>query len=135
MTDANRHSNARAELAIANDALRVARAALELGIARDAMSRAYYAVFHAARALLLLAGVEPKTHAGVLRMFGELWVKAGKIDSSQTLVLTRLQAYRLASDYAYSFEVQPDDVHAELVAAEHFVGLAERLVAPDEVGV
>lgn len=83
MTDANRHSNAHAELAIANDALLVARAALELGIVRDALSRAYYAVFHAARALLLLAGVEPKTHAG----------------------------------------------------AEHFVALAERLVAADEVGV
>lgn len=73
MTEQNRIGNAEGELAVARDALRVARAALELEIARDALSRAYYAAFHAACALLLLEGVEPETHSGVIGMFSAHW--------------------------------------------------------------
>jgi uncharacterized protein (UPF0332 family) len=98
MTRENAIVNAQNELAVARDASRVARAALELGIARDALSRAYYSAFHAARALLLLDGIEPKTHSGVLGMFSAHWVKTGRMESAQVLVLTRLQSYRLASD-------------------------------------
>lgn len=65
MTNENRLLNATAELAAADDALKVARAAVGLGIARDAMSRTYYAAFHAARSLLLLEGLEPKTQARI----------------------------------------------------------------------
>jgi uncharacterized protein len=129
MTRENAIVNAQNELAVARDASRVARAALELGIARDALSRAYYSAFHAARALLLLDGIEPKTHSGVLAMFSAHWVKTGRMESAQVLVLTRLQSYRLASDYAYSFDVQPGDVQGELDAAERFVALAAALVA------
>jgi uncharacterized protein (UPF0332 family) len=129
MTRENAIVNAQNELAVARDASRVARAALELGIARDALSRAYYSAFHAARALLLLDGIEPKTHSGVLGMFSAHWVKTGRMESAQVLVLTRLQSYRLASDYAYSFDVQPGDVQGELDAAERFVALAAALVA------
>jgi uncharacterized protein len=129
VTDDNRLTNAQSEIAIARDAARVARAALELGIARDALSRAYYAVFHAVRALLLLDGLEPKTHQGVIRLFSDQWIKTGRIASSQMLVLTRLQSYRLASDYSYSFDVRPDDVEAELDAAERFVVQAGEIVA------
>lgn len=128
MTEQNRVANAQSELAVARDALRVARAALQLGIARDALSRAFYAAFHAARALLLLDGIEPKTHSGVMGMFSAHWVRTGRVESAQMLVLTRLQSYRLASDYAYSFDVQVADALGEIDAAERFVELAARLV-------
>jgi uncharacterized protein len=128
MTGDNRAANARAELASARDALRVAAAALGLGIRRDAMSRTYYAVFHAARALLLLEGLEPKTHGGVARMVGEHLVRAGKLDAHSGLVVTRLQAYRQASDYSYVFEIDEADAKMELMAAEAFVERASKAV-------
>lgn len=126
MTGANRAANARAEINAARDALRVAEAALGLGIRRDAMSRIYYAVFHAARALLLLEGVEPKTHAGVGRMLAEHLVRAGKLDAHAGLLVTRLQAYRQASDYSYAFEIDASDATNELAAARAFVDRAAR---------
>jgi uncharacterized protein len=129
MTDENCRANAQSELAVGRDAARVARAALELGITRDALSRAYYAVFHAVRALLLLDGLEPKTHSGVARLFSEHWIKTRRIDSRQMLVLTRLQSYRLASDYSYAFDVQPADVAGEIDAAEVLVELAAAIVS------
>jgi uncharacterized protein (UPF0332 family) len=85
------------------------------------MSRAYYAVFHAARALLLLEGAEPKTHAGVARMIGEQLVRSGKLDAKSALRFTRLQAYRQASDYAYAFAIDLDDARRELAEAKAFV--------------
>jgi uncharacterized protein (UPF0332 family) len=98
MTRENRIANARAEIVSARDALRVAEAALGIGVRRDAMSRAYYAIFHAARALLLLEGVEPKTQSGVARMLGEELVRAGKLDAKSGLLFTRMQAYRSVDD-------------------------------------
>lgn len=129
MTGENRIANARSEIEAARDALRVAHAALSLGICRDAMSRAYYAVFHAARALLLLEGIEPKTHAGVQRMLGEHLVRAGTIPAHDGLLVTRLEAYRKASDYAYAFVIDVADATKEIEAARAFVERASATVA------
>jgi uncharacterized protein (UPF0332 family) len=120
--------NARAEMGAALDALKAADALLGLGVLRDAMSRAYYAAFHSARALLLLEGHEAKTHAGVARLFGDHVIAEGRMDRRHTLVLTRLLAYGQASDYAYSFEVAPEDVRDEVDAAREFVERAKVLV-------
>jgi uncharacterized protein (UPF0332 family) len=122
MTRENRIANARAEIASARDALRVAEAALGIGVRRDAMSRAYYAIFHAARALLLLEGVEPKTHSG------EELVRAGKLDAKSGLLFTRMQAYRQASDYAYVFAIDAEDARKELDEARTFVERAASAV-------
>jgi uncharacterized protein (UPF0332 family) len=128
VTGENRLANAVAEVAAARDALRVAEAALALGIRRDAMSRAYYAVFHAARALLLLEGIEPKTHPGVLRMLGEHLLRAGKLDAGFLALFTRLQAYRQASDYGYAFDVDATEVVREIESARTFVDRAAAAV-------
>ncbi len=64
----NRKENAAREAALGDDALRAAEALLALQLYNDAVSRAYYAAFHHARALLLLDGLEPKTHRGVFAL-------------------------------------------------------------------
>ncbi len=128
MTGENRITNARAEIAAAHDALKVADAALGLGAFRDAMSRAYYAAFHAARAMVLLCGVEPKTHSGLMHLLNEHLIRTGEIERRFNLVLTRLYAYREASDYAYSFELGGDDVSKEIAAARELLAVAERRV-------
>jgi uncharacterized protein len=124
VTGANRLANARAELAAARDAERVAEAALELGIVRDALSRTYYAAFHAARALLLLEGIEPRTHAGVQRMLGEHCVRTGRIAPALATTFAELQAFRQAADYAVSIDVDLDSARAQLSAAREFVTAA-----------
>jgi len=88
VTEANRRDNARNEAALGDDALRAADALLGLGLPNDAVSRAYYAAFHYARALLLTEGLEPKTHRGVVDLLiehferGDIWretSKAGRV--------------------------------------------------------
>ena len=46
----------------------------------EAISEAYYAMFHAAKALLALRGIYPKTHAGVVSQFGLQFVTEGLIE-------------------------------------------------------
>ena len=128
MTGENRVANACAEIVAARDALRVAEAAVSLGAFRDAMSRAYYAAFHAARAMVLLCGVEPKTHSGLVHLMNEHLIRTGEIERRFNLVLTRLYAYREASDYAYSFELGGDDVNKEIAVARELLDVAVRRV-------
>lgn len=128
MSPENRLANARADLQAAHDALRIADAALSLGVLRDAMSRAYYAAFHAARALVLVHGLEPRTHAGLFHLFNEHVIRPGQLEPRFNLVLTRLQAYRQASDYAYAFVMSPEDVTAEIAAARELVERAQKIV-------
>jgi len=58
------------QLALAEECLEEARLLLAKGFYRGAASRAYYSMFHAARALLAAKNIAPKKHSGVLRMLG-----------------------------------------------------------------
>lgn len=132
MTGPNRLANATSEISSASDPLRVARAALAMGAVRDALSRAYYAAFHAARALVLLQGLEPKTHGGLSRLFNEHVIRTGQLEPRFNLVLSRLQSYRQSSDYAYDFAVGADDAALEIEAAAELVDRARKIVAAAE---
>ncbi|WP_250638327.1 HEPN domain-containing protein [Thermococcus siculi] len=52
------------ELEVAEEELSSAYILFEHGKYRDSISRAYYSMFHAARALILLKGMTPKKHSG-----------------------------------------------------------------------
>ena len=56
---------------------RAANLLLENNMFSEARSEAYYAMFHAAKALLALRGIYPKTHAGVVSQFGLQFVTEG----------------------------------------------------------
>ncbi|WP_203218960.1 HEPN domain-containing protein [Geoglobus acetivorans] len=60
----------RDHLALAGECLEEAENLLSGGLYRGAVSRAYYSMYHAARALLLTKNIAPKKHAGVLKMLG-----------------------------------------------------------------
>jgi uncharacterized protein (UPF0332 family) len=62
-----RIETAAAELVQAERSLRSSRVLLSDGDASGAVNRLYYALYHAARALLIAEGVEiPKSHAGLI---------------------------------------------------------------------
>lgn len=57
--------------------LRVAEKLLRDGEYEDAVSRAYYAMYHAAKAALATVNVFPKTHEGVVSEFGRRLILTG----------------------------------------------------------
>lgn len=56
-----------------------ARGLRTLGHPDGVLSRAYYAVFHAARALLVSLGLEIKSHRAVLNQMSDHFVRTGRL--------------------------------------------------------
>ena len=128
MTEANRLANARAEAALGDDALRAASALVELGLHNDAVSRAYYAAFHYARALLLVGGLEPKTHRGVVSLLLEHYEKPGRLEPGAVSILARLKTFRGLADYDASARLAKERAETEVAAARLFVEKARALM-------
>jgi len=93
------------EIDMADEKLESAKYLLEGEFYRDCVSRAYYSMFHAAKAILLLKGVEPKTHKGVLRMFGLHLVKESDVDIYLGKALSYAREVREDSDYGVSISI------------------------------
>jgi uncharacterized protein (UPF0332 family) len=128
VTDENRLSNARAEAALGDDALKAATALLQLGLFNDAVSRAYYAAFHHARALLLLRGLEPKTHEGVISLLALHFEQTGLLSSEALSVLARLQTFRSLADYDAGSRIAADRAADEVEAARGFIASTSKLL-------
>ncbi|RME69626.1 MAG: HEPN domain-containing protein [Nitrospirae bacterium] len=71
-------SNVRMEKAL--EFLRDAKANFKEGRFRTSVNRAYYAALNAARSLLILEGVNPESHEGVVTMLSLRFVKPGLMD-------------------------------------------------------
>jgi len=109
------------ELVRARKALLAAKILLEKQLFEDCISRAYYAVLHAAKAALSLDGVEPDTHEGVRRMFGLYLVKTGKIEKEFAKILKAEQEDREIGDYEVNIEIEEDTARKRVDDAEKFV--------------
>jgi len=67
-----RHPQVQAEWRRAQKALQAAELLQQHGLVEDAISRAYYAIMHAAKAALLVHDVIAESHAAVRRLFGQV---------------------------------------------------------------
>ncbi|MDX2092448.1 MAG: HEPN domain-containing protein [Kofleriaceae bacterium] len=124
MTEELRRTNIRDEIARAEDALKAAEALIPLALFADAISRSYYGVFHALRALAFTRGIEPRTHAGVIHVFNTEFVRTGLFPSSFNRTLSGLQRSRELADYDAAVVFSEPDARAELVDARAFVTAA-----------
>ena len=117
MTEDGRRDSALAELALAAEELRAADTLLQAGMPRVALTRAYYAVFHSARAMLFSSGFEPRTHGGTAHLFNLHIVKEGRVGPEASRILARLQKFREEADYAQAFVVDDAGAREEIDAA------------------
>jgi uncharacterized protein (UPF0332 family) len=62
-------------------------------------SRAYYAMFYAASALLASKGISRSKHSGIHSAFGQYFVKPGLIEPQYSRMLVNAFNVRLDSDY------------------------------------
>lgn len=68
------------DIALARETLGAAEYLMRGRYYNDAVSRAYYAMFYAARALLASRDIHPKGHKGLILQFGLEFVKTGYIE-------------------------------------------------------
>jgi uncharacterized protein (UPF0332 family) len=120
VTDENRRENARLEIARAETTLRAAEALLALGLWNDAASRAYYAAFHCASALLMRLGLQARTHRGVHALLKQHVVEPGLLAGEHLARLSRLQERRSVADYRAAEHVTEEQAIAVVADARAF---------------
>jgi uncharacterized protein (UPF0332 family) len=99
MTEPFRAEEVQAELLRAEKSLDAVRSLLKENFLEDALSRAYYAILHAARAVLLAEGVSVSSHRAVRRLFGSHLIKPGKLAVRLAKILAEEQDDRFLADY------------------------------------
>lgn len=110
-----------ASLKRANEALRGARILLEEGELYGAVSRIYYAVFHAAKAMLYSKGFKAKSHSGLRALFGEHIIKPGIMSREYSDTLRDVFDSRQLSDYEVYAEFDRYEVGTLADKAERFL--------------
>lgn len=115
-------------LELARNSLDAAGLLEEAGHHGFAASRAYYAMFYVAEALLLDRGLSYSKHGAVVAAFGEHFVKTGVVASQFHRSLIRAMAVRHAGDYAGPGSVTTEEASAQIQRAQEFLGLGERLL-------
>ena len=116
------------------------RAANSLGAAQvcwhsrfyaDAVSRAYYAILHAAKAALLLQDVAAESHAAVKRLFGQHLVRPGLIEAEWSAILGQSLDLRIISDYDVERPFTEVDAREACDRAEVFLARMRTLLLAD----
>jgi uncharacterized protein (UPF0332 family) len=118
-------------LARARDSVQAARGTLRDGFPDFAASRAYYAMFYVAEALLAHLGESYRSHAAVIAAFGRLYAKTGEIDTMYHQWLIAAQNLRNIGDYGVEAHVSDEQAALTCDWAEEFIRAAERWL--DEV--
>jgi len=101
--------------------LGAAKKLLELGEYEDAVSRAYYCIFHAAKAALASENLFPKSHEGTLREFGLRFVKERKLSRELGVIFSDAKSLRETADYASRPVLGLEDAEWVVGAAERFL--------------
>ncbi|HET7330325.1 HEPN domain-containing protein [Dyella sp.] len=122
----NRILNPASLMAKAERACASARLLCEAGDAEGACNRAYYAMFDAARAALLISGAPVradigKTHGGLISAFSEHLIKTNLVPKDIGRLLKRAEEIRLVADYTGDL-IEPNDANELVDQAEAFVG-------------
>jgi uncharacterized protein (UPF0332 family) len=78
-------------------------------------------MFHAARALLYLYGVEPRTHEGVIREFSRIIIEEKLMDKKFGRNLRQTFEMRESSDYRVGVIFEEEDAKDVLEKAKEFV--------------
>ena len=94
----------------------------------DAISRAYYAMFHAAKALLLTRHIEISTHSGVINLLGKHFVKSKQLEIIYAKMLTYAKELRENGDYETEVELSSEDAEQVLKDARDFLKKVEELI-------
>jgi uncharacterized protein (UPF0332 family) len=112
----------------AKENLRGARINYEQGLPKIAASRAYYAMFYAAQALLFGEGQEFSKHSAVIAAFGNRFAKTGRVPATLHRYLIEAQEFRNKADYKLGAIIAANVVELQIEHAREFVTTVEQLL-------
>jgi uncharacterized protein (UPF0332 family) len=117
-----------AKLERAEQSIQAARQMAAGGFDDFAASRAYYAAFYAATAVLLREGLELSKHSAVIASIHQRFVKTGKLTKEHGKSLNWLFEVRNVGDYGGTEHVSRTQVEQAIRAAEEFLSAIKALL-------
>ena len=91
-----------------------------------AVSRAYYAMFYCAEALLLSLGMAFSSHSAVISAFGREFAKSGLVPQHLHRFLKNAEDMRTDGDYALAADISRESAEEQVAHAEEFLSEAQR---------
>jgi len=132
MNHENYTSEIQANLERASQAIKAAEGLLSDGFPDFAASRAYYAAFYAATALLLKEGLEFSKHSGVIAEVHKRFIKTGKLKKQFGKDLNWLFELRSIGDYGVDVHVPQQEAEQAINTARSFIQKARSLIRKTE---
>ena len=93
----------------------------DAGDNESSVSRAYYAMFYSAEAILLTKDMSFSSHGGVISAFGKHFIKTDIFPREMGRELNRAFEKRQLGDYAYTFIISGKETEIILVSSREFV--------------
>jgi len=117
-----------ANLERAKKSIQAAQKMITYGYYDFAASRAYYAAFYAATAILLSEELTFRKHSGVIAFIHREFIKTGKVSQNHGKNLNWLFELRNIGDYGVTIHVSQQDAEKAVEAAEGFVNAIKTLL-------
>ena len=117
--DALQRDYARYRLERAKEDLEAARLLFDSGNYRIANNRAYYAIFHAMRAVLVFDNFDSSKHSGIIAEFRRKYIKEGIFPAEISKMIGSAFTIRNASDYDDMFIASRTDTEEQISNAEY----------------
>ena len=118
----------KALLSKAQESLAAAKLLRSQGYHGFAASRAYYAMFYVAEALLASLGQSFSSHGGVIGAFGREFAKTEKLDPKFHRWLIDGQDARNVGDYGVGVEITEDQANELVDHADEFIRIVHEYI-------
>ncbi len=128
MLEENRKDLCRYRIEKAYECLKSADALSNIEDFATAANRAYYAMFHAMRAVMALDGEDRKKHSGVVSYFQEKYIKSGVFDKQFSYAIKNAFLVRQESDYEDFYIVSKADAIEQIENAKQFVAAVDEYI-------
>lgn len=112
----------------AGEDLEAAHLLFDAGNYRIANNRAYYAMFHAMRAVLVFDNFDSSKHSGIIAEFRRRYIKEGVFPAQISKMIGSAFTIRNASDYDDMFIASKSDTEEQIHNAEYVYKLLRDFV-------
>lgn len=116
-----------------HEALLDARLMYDNGRYKNALNRAYYAIFHAIRAVNALTGFDSSKHSGVIAYFNQNYVKTGIFPKELSKMIRLASENREKADYLDFFIASREEAEKQIHRAEQFLEAMEKYLRSQEI--
>ncbi|MCR5423476.1 MAG: HEPN domain-containing protein [Bacteroidales bacterium] len=94
----------------------------------SAANRLYYALYHIVNALLIHDGHQVNTHKGSHALFGQYYIKTGKLPRLYSIIYQKLEAIRDESDYNWAYNITPEDILEKTIPAREMIDAITKMI-------